>query len=39
MTVARELASYKLDLVSEQEVRWDKGSTVRAGDFTFFCGK
>jgi hypothetical protein len=20
------------------EVRWDKGSTARAGDYTFFCG-
>ena len=26
--VARELARYKLDLVSVQEVRWDKGGTV-----------
>jgi len=22
-----------------QEVRWDKGGTVRAGDFIFFIGK
>jgi hypothetical protein len=22
-----------------QEVRWDKGGTVRAGDYTFFFGK
>ena len=22
-----------------QEVRWDKGGTVRAGDYKFFCGK
>jgi len=28
---ARKLARYKLDLVSVQEVRWDKGGTVRAG--------
>jgi hypothetical protein len=35
MTMARELARYKLDL----EVRWDKGGTVRAGDYTFFYGK
>ena len=28
----RELARYKLDLVSVQEVRWDKGDTVTAGD-------
>src|SRR5215469_944672 len=27
---ARELARYKLDLVGVQEVRWDKGGTVRA---------
>jgi exonuclease III len=39
MTVARELARYKLDLVAVQEVRWDKGGTVRAGDYTFFYGK
>ena len=29
--VTRELARYKLDLVGVQEVRWDKGGTVRAG--------
>ena len=33
--VARELARYKLDLVGVQEVRWDKGGTVRAVDFNF----
>jgi exonuclease III len=37
--VARELSRYKLDLVGVQEVRWDKGGTVRAGDFNFFYGK
>jgi hypothetical protein len=36
MTVARELARYKLDLVGVQEVRWDKGGTVRAG-IILFC--
>jgi len=36
---ARELARYKLDLVGVQEVRWDKGGTVRAGDFIFFNGR
>jgi len=36
---ARELARYKLDLVGVQEVSWDKGGTVRAGDYSFFCGK
>jgi hypothetical protein len=39
LTVVRELARYKLDLVDVQEVRWEKGSTARAGDYTFFCGK
>jgi hypothetical protein len=33
--VARELARYKLDLVGVQ-VRWDKGGTVRAGDYNLF---
>ena len=36
---ASELARYKLDLVGVQEVRWDKGDTVRAGDYNFFYGK
>ena len=35
----RELARYKLDLVGMQEVRWDKGGTVRAEDYNFFYGK
>jgi len=30
---ARELARYKLDLVGVQGGRWDKGDTVRAGDY------
>jgi hypothetical protein len=34
MTVVRELARYKLDLVGVQ-VRRDKGGTARAGDLTF----
>ena len=34
-----ELARYKLDIVDVQEFRWDKGGTVRAGDFNFFYGK
>ena len=33
---ARELARCKLDLVGVQEVKWDKGGTVRAGDYKFF---
>ena len=32
-------ARYKLDIVGVQEVRWDKGVTVRAGDYDFFYGK
>ena len=36
---ARELARYKLDVVGVQDVRWDKGGTVRAGDYDFFYGK
>ena len=36
---ARELAKYALDFVGVQEVRWDKGGRVRAGDFYFFYGK
>ena len=38
-TAARELARYKLDLVDVQEIRRDKGGTVRAGDYNFFYGK
>ena len=34
-TAARELERYILDLVGAQEVRWDKGGTVRAGDYIF----
>jgi hypothetical protein len=37
-TVARELGKYKLDLLGVQEVRWDKGGTERAEDYTFFNG-
>jgi exonuclease III len=33
-TVAREIEKYKLDLLSVQEVRRDKGGTERA---EFFC--
>jgi hypothetical protein len=36
---ARELLRYKLDLVGVQEVRWEKGSTLRAGDYNFFYRK
>jgi len=33
---ARELARYKLDVVGVQEVRWDKGGTVSAGEYDFY---
>jgi len=39
MAVARELARHNLDLVGVQEVTWDKGGTVRAGNYNFFYGK
>jgi hypothetical protein len=39
MTVSRELARYKLDLLVVQEVRWEGGSTELAGKYTFFAGK
>jgi hypothetical protein len=39
MTVSRELSKYKLDLVGEQEVRWDCGSTETAAEYTFLYGK
>jgi len=38
-TVARELARCKLDSLDVQEVRWDKGGTLRAGHYICFCGK
>jgi hypothetical protein len=38
-TVSRELASYKLDLVGVQEVRWEGSGTEPAGEYTFFYGK
>jgi hypothetical protein len=38
-TAARELARHKLDLVDVQEVRWDKGGILRAGDYIFSMEK
>ena len=35
-TVGRELVRYKLDLVVVQEIKWDKGGTVRTKDYIFF---
>jgi hypothetical protein len=36
--VERELRKYKLDLMGVKEVRWEKGGTELAEDYTFFCG-
>ena len=38
-TVVRKLGRYKSDLVSVQEVRWEKEGTEREEDYTFFYGK
>jgi hypothetical protein len=37
--VARKLARYKLDKQGVQEVRWNNGDMVRAGDYNFFLWK
>jgi hypothetical protein len=39
MTVAREFTKYKFDLMGAQRVMWDKGSTLRGGNYIFFYGK
>jgi hypothetical protein len=36
---ARETANCKLHLMGEQEVRWERGGTEPADDYTFFYGK
>jgi hypothetical protein len=33
------VAAKNLDVAGVQEVRWDKGGTVRAGDYNFFYRK
>ena len=33
------LFTYKLDLVGVQEVRWERGGTVKAGNYIFFYRK
>jgi hypothetical protein len=38
ITVARETAKCKLDLVGVQEVRWYRGGTEPAGDYILFDG-
>jgi exonuclease III len=39
ITVLRELARYKLDLVGVQEVRCEGGGSEPVGEYTFFYGK
>jgi hypothetical protein len=39
MIVLRELLKCKLDLVGEQEVRWEGSGTEPTGEYTFFNGK
>jgi exonuclease III len=36
--VAEEISKYKLDLVAVQEVRWNRGGSEPAGEYTFFYG-
>ena len=38
-TAVRQLAGYKLDVVGMQEVRWNKGGMVTAGDYNFSMKK
>jgi len=38
-TVARELSRYKSDILGVQEVKWDKGGTVKVRDNKFSYGK
>jgi exonuclease III len=37
-TVVEEISKYELDLVEVQEVRWDRGGTKPAGEYTFLGG-
>jgi exonuclease III len=39
ITVLKELARGKLDLVGVQEIRWEGSGTEPAGEYTFFYGK
>jgi hypothetical protein len=37
MTVVKDIAKCKLDLVEVQEVRCDKGGIKPAGEYIYFC--
>jgi hypothetical protein len=39
MAVVKELLKCKLDLVGIQEVRWERGDTEPAGEYTLFYGE
>jgi hypothetical protein len=39
MKAVKEVSKYKLDLVGAQEVKWDRGGTEPAGEYTFFYAK
>jgi hypothetical protein len=39
MTVSRELARNKLELVGVEEVRWEGSGTKLVGEYAFFYGK
>jgi hypothetical protein len=39
MAVLKGISKCKLDLVGIQEVRWDRGGTEPADEYTFFFGK
>jgi hypothetical protein len=39
LTVATEIAKYKFDSVGIQKVRWNRGGTEPASEYTFFYGK
>jgi hypothetical protein len=39
VTVSKELAKYRLDLVGVQGVKWEGGGTELAGECTFLYGK
>jgi hypothetical protein len=39
MTVMREISRYRLDLVGDQEVRWEGSGTLPAGKCRFSYGK
>jgi hypothetical protein len=38
LTIARQLAKCKLDLMRVRDIRWDRGGTEQACNYLFFCG-